>query len=114
MIISSLGVDITKFADFVRHEGLSPPHWRRTGADRWDDGYEKTAYFLDWIENRHGEGTIRQLNRRMKDRKYHAHVFKELTGSPVHKLWSTYCKTLEEPVSIDDFTLVQQALDGPG
>ena len=47
----------------------------------------------------------------MKGRKYHSRVFKELTGRPVHKLWSTYCKTLEESISIDEFTLVQQALD---
>jgi hypothetical protein len=101
-----------QFADFVRlHEGLSPPHWTRTGADRWDAGYDKTAYFLDWIENRYGEGTIRELNGWMKDREYHRRVFKELTGRPVHKLWSIYCKSLEEP---DNFTLLQQALDQVG
>jgi len=48
----------------------------------------------------------------MKGREYHSRVFKELTGRPVHKLWSTYCKTLEESVTIVEFTLLQQALDG--
>jgi hypothetical protein len=48
----------------------------------------------------------------MKGRKYHSRVFKELTGSHVHKLWSTYCKTLEESITIDELTLLQQALDG--
>ncbi|KAH9486410.1 hypothetical protein JR316_0000474 [Psilocybe cubensis] len=88
---------IEGIADFVRlHAGLSPPHWKRTGGDRWDMGYEKTAYFLDWIENRYGEGTIRELNAAMKDTQYHRRIFKELTGRPVRKLWAMYCKSLEE------------------
>jgi len=100
---------IEGIADFVRlHEGLSPPHWKRTSGDDWDAGYEKTAYFLDWIENRYGEGTIRDLNGWMQDKKYHPCVFKELTGRPVRKLWKIYCKSLEDP------TLVHQDLDHVG
>ena len=75
-------------------------------GEKWDAGYEKTAYFLDWIENRYGEGTIRELNGWMQDKKYHRCVFKELTGRPVRKLWSMYCKNLEEPECI----FVQQDL----
>ncbi|KAF8956074.1 hypothetical protein BDZ97DRAFT_221473 [Flammula alnicola] len=38
---------IEGMADYVRlHENLAPPHWRRTGGERWDIGYDKTAYFL--------------------------------------------------------------------
>jgi len=47
----------------------------------------------------------------MKGRVYHRRVFKELTGRPVRKLWSAYCKSLEEPVSIEGSTIVQQVLD---
>ena len=98
-----------ELADFVRlHDGLCPPHWKRTAGDKWDAGYEKTAYFLDWIENRYGEGTIRELNGWMEDKKYHRRVFKELTGRPVRKLWSMYCKNLEERI------LFQQDLNRVG
>jgi len=83
------------FTDFVRlHEGLEPPHWKRVHAGEWDAGYQTTAYFLDWIEIRYGEGTIRELNEWMKERKYHRRVFKELTGRPVRKLWKIYCTQL--------------------
>ncbi|PPQ79896.1 hypothetical protein CVT25_002952 [Psilocybe cyanescens] len=89
---------IEGIADFVRlHAGFSPPHWKRTCGDKWDIGYEKTAYFLNWIEKRYGEGTIRELNEGMKDKEYHRRIFKELTGRPVRKLWAIYCKSLEEP-----------------
>ena len=81
--------------DFVRlHEGLEPPHWKRVHTGEWDAGYQTTAYFLDWIELRYGEGTIRELNECMKERKYHRRVFKELTGRPVRKLWKIYCTQL--------------------
>ncbi|KAF8913224.1 hypothetical protein CPB84DRAFT_1841612 [Gymnopilus junonius] len=90
-------------ADFVRlHEGLAPPHWKKTGGDKWDAGYDKTAYFLDWIENRYGDGTIRELNGWMKDKEYDHQVFKELTGRPVHKLWTIYCKSLENGETTDN------------
>lgn len=82
-------------ADFVRlHEGLEPPHWKRAHTGEWDAGYQTTAYFFDWIELRYGEGTIRELNEWMKERKYHRRVFKELTGRPVRKLWKIYCAQL--------------------
>ena len=76
------------------HEGLEPPHWKRVHTGEWDAGYQTTAYFLDWIELRYGEGTIRELNECMKERKYHRRVFKELTGRPVRKLWKIYCTQL--------------------
>jgi hypothetical protein len=99
---------IEGIADFVRlHEGLSPPHWKRTGGDKWDIGYEKTAYFLDWIENRYGEGIIHELNGWMKDHEYHRRIFKELTGRPVRKLWAMYCKSLEEGETSDGFAIVR-------
>ncbi|KAF8167508.1 hypothetical protein B0H34DRAFT_646728 [Crassisporium funariophilum] len=88
---------IEGIADYVRlHEDLAPPHWRPKGGDTWDAGYDHTAYFLDWIEKRYGDGTIRELNESMKDAKYHRRVFKELTGRPVRKLWKKYCQVLEE------------------
>jgi Peptidase of plants and bacteria len=77
--------------DFVRlREGLDPPHWTRKPGKTWDAGYEKTGYFLDWIEKRYGTGTIKELNASMKDTTYREVVFKDLTGRPVEKLWKLY------------------------
>ena len=77
--------------DFVRlHEKLDPPHWKRAPGEKWDAGYDKTGYFLDWIENRYGTGTIRELNESMKDTIYREAVFKDLTGRSVSKLWNIY------------------------
>lgn len=55
-------------ADWVRlSAGLGPPHWRRgTVPDRWDQGYERTAYFLDWLEGRFGRGTVRRINEALR------------------------------------------------
>ena len=56
--------------DFVRLKaGLDPPHWQK-GGERWDQGYEKTGYFLEWIENTYGDGTVREINERMRDKEY--------------------------------------------
>ncbi|KAG2022717.1 hypothetical protein CC2G_000444 [Coprinopsis cinerea AmutBmut pab1-1] len=83
-------------ADFVRLKAdYAPPHWKPHTTNReWDAGYDTTAYFLAWIESRYGEGTIRELNHCMKDRKYHRRMFKELTGRPVRKLWALYCASM--------------------
>lgn len=55
-------------ADWVRlSAGLGPPHWRRGAVpDRWDQGYERTAYFLDWLEGRFGMGTVRRINEALR------------------------------------------------
>jgi hypothetical protein len=86
-------------ADFVRlREQLNPPHWTRTPGETWDAGYERTGYFLDWIEERYGTGTIRELNASMKDTVYQEAVFKDLTGRAVQKLWNIYCGVTDSDV----------------
>ncbi|KAL0575240.1 hypothetical protein V5O48_006731 [Marasmius crinis-equi] len=82
-------------ADFVRlHASLGPPHWKRSGdskKDKWDAGYEKTAYFLDWI----GESKVRELNELMKDNEYDEEaLFVSVTGKTVAQLWKAYCEEL--------------------
>ncbi|KDR85565.1 hypothetical protein GALMADRAFT_218662 [Galerina marginata CBS 339.88] len=84
-------------ADYVRlNEGFAPPHWRKSGGDwcDWDAGYDTTAYFLDWIEKKHGEGTIRKLNQRLKDGNYTNDLFRQITGADVDGLWNDYSATL--------------------
>lgn len=75
--------------------GYAPPHWRASGGDKWDAGYDTTAYFLDWIEGRCGKGTIRKLNAYMKDSTYDAKIFVAVTGDSVDTLWSLYCEHLK-------------------
>lgn len=55
-------------ADWVRLEArLGAPHWRRgTVPDRWDQGYERTAYFLAWLEGKFGKGTVRRMNEALR------------------------------------------------
>lgn len=74
---------------------LSPPHWAKSyppkKGDAWDAGYEKTAFFLLWIEQRYGDGSIRDLNQMLKSDEYDKKMFKRLTGRKLDKLWSLYC-----------------------
>ncbi|KDQ63167.1 hypothetical protein JAAARDRAFT_120420 [Jaapia argillacea MUCL 33604] len=88
---------IEGMADWVRlHAGLSPPHWKRNpSGDKWDAGYQDTAYFLDWIEVKNGAGTVRALNEAMKDTEYTDDIFREWTGGAVGDLWKLYREELE-------------------
>jgi hypothetical protein len=82
--------------DFVRlHAGFAPPHWRPRAEEKWDAGYDATAYFLDWIEKRCGEGTIRKLNGSMKDSRYRVELFEEVTGESVSSLYTLYREHLK-------------------
>ena len=85
-------------ADFVRLKAdLSPPHWKKEGGGQWDAGYQHTGYFLDWIENTCGEGSVRKINQALKDRKYEEDVFwEQLFGKKVNLLWKEYEGSLDE------------------
>jgi hypothetical protein len=59
-------------ADFVRLKaGFFPPHWRRPSRSAdlppsWDAGYQRTAFFLEWLEDVHVKpGAIGMLNDRL-------------------------------------------------
>lgn len=77
------------------HAGFVPPHWRARAGKKWDDGYDATAYFLDWIEKRCGEGTIQKLNGFMKNSTYRVQLFEDATGESVDSLYALYCEQLE-------------------
>lgn len=81
-------------ADWVRLRcGLAPPHWKRAADEgtRWDSGYERTAYFLDYLEDRYGDGTVRRLNEKLRLGKYEEKAFwTELVGCEVQQLWQDY------------------------
>jgi hypothetical protein len=77
-------------ADWVRlRAGFEPPHWK-PGGSRWDEGYQVTAYFLQWLTERYGEGTVPEINELMKSSPYDEHIFKAVTGRKVNKLWELY------------------------
>ena len=85
-------------ADFVRlRADLAPPHWKRAWKDtKWDAGYERTGYFLDYLESRFGAGTVIAINEQLRDRNYHeGHFWRHCCGHDVKTLWSEYGRSLE-------------------
>ncbi|KAH9997757.1 plant basic secretory protein [Russula compacta] len=87
---------IEGIADWVRlRSGFEPPHWR-PGGSSWDAGYQVTAYFLQWLTERYGEGTVPEINELMKDAAYDELIFKTTTGRKVSKLWNLYKEHLDE------------------
>jgi len=88
--------DARRVIDWVRlRSGLAPPHWRPSGS-KWDAGYDATAYFLQWLTERYGEGTVLEINELMKDAPYDESIFKTVTGRKVDKLWKLYKEHLGE------------------
>ena len=85
-------------ADWVRLRcGLDPPHWKRNLDGKWDAGYAPTAFFLDYLEDRFGEGTVRRLNEKLRVCEYKEKAFwTELVGRPVTQLWDDYRKEVKE------------------
>lgn len=87
---------IEGIADFVRLKaGLAPPHWTREEGEDWDAGYQHTAYFLDWLEEQYGNGTVQRMNERLRRGKYVKEKFwKGLFSKEVNELWEDYKKYL--------------------
>lgn len=85
--------------DWVRlHASLSPPHWRPRSGPQWDAGYDATAYFLAWLEDRFGSHVVPTLNELMNDKKYDEKMFGDVTGSgmTVEELWKEYCASVDK------------------
>ncbi|KAM0259033.1 hypothetical protein ACHAQJ_003532 [Trichoderma viride] len=89
---------IEGIADWVRlHCNLSPPHWKQEVKNDWDAGYQHTAYFLEYLEQRFGHGTVRRINEKLRGTKYAEDVFwVELFGQEVKDLFAEYTKSLQE------------------
>ncbi|KAK1782550.1 peptidase of plants and bacteria-domain-containing protein [Copromyces sp. CBS 386.78] len=88
-------------ADWVRLNcDLSPPHWKREVKidDPWDKGYQHTAYFLQYLEESFGEGTVRRINEGLRStREYEATGFwVRLLGKEVEELWGEYCGSVRD------------------
>jgi len=100
---SAPGGLIEGIADFVRLKaGLAPPHWKGPKGElgeKWDAGYQKTAYFLDFLEHEHGAGTVGKINETMRTEEYHEKQFWEGVfgkGNGIDVLWKQYCASLED------------------
>ncbi|KAJ9159473.1 hypothetical protein P3X46_024980 [Hevea brasiliensis] len=81
---------IEGIADFVRLKAnYAPRHWVQPGkGDRWDQGYDITAWFLDYC-NGLRNGFVAELNKKMKNG-YSAQYFVDLLGKSVDQLWNDY------------------------
>ena len=79
-------------ADFVRLKALlSPPHWKKESGGDWDAGYQHTAYFLEWMDTKFGEGSVVRVNEELRNKKYEEQKFwLGLFGKSVKDLWSEY------------------------
>ncbi|KAI2465092.1 BSP-domain-containing protein [Annulohypoxylon bovei var. microspora] len=94
---SAPGGLIEGVADWVRlRSDLAPPHWKRDDVpQKWDVGYQGTAYFLEYLEGRFGPGTVRRLNEKLRTERYEEKAFwTELVGRPVEQLFGDYKETL--------------------
>jgi|SRR6478609_2664992 len=86
---------IEGLADFYRIKvGLAAKHWNPTalGAS-WDAGYEKTGYFLLWLDLTF-PGSVNKLNLHLKNHRwYEGDPFKTITGYNVDQLFQWYKKS---------------------
>lgn len=77
--------------------GLGAEHWKKEAGGKWDGGYQHTAHFLDYLEGRFGEGSVRNMNQSLRSDRYEEKLFwKGLFGEEVERLWEQYLKTFEE------------------
>lgn len=81
---------IEGIADYVRlTAGLNPSHWVKPGSgDKWDQGYDVTAYFLQYCESV-SSGFVANMNAKLKGG-WDLGFFNDLTGKSVDQLWSDY------------------------
>lgn len=78
-------------ADFVRlRSGLVDPSDRSPGGG-WTDGFQTTAFFLDWLTSSDAD-FVYELNQRMDPGGpgYTDEIFLDLTGTELPLLWDEY------------------------
>lgn len=89
---------IEGIADWVRLQcKLAPPHWdRKAKPESWDAGYQHTAYFLDYVEQLFGEGSVQKINEKLRTERYIEESFwTGLFGAGVEELFEAYCSMFE-------------------
>jgi hypothetical protein len=95
---------IEGIADWVRlNADLSPPHWKKEATGNWDAGYQHTGYFLEYLEQRFGAGTVRRMNEKLRIVRYEEKRFwTEICGRPVEQLWGDYAEAIEKELKKDE------------
>ncbi|KAF6983580.1 hypothetical protein CFC21_001742 [Triticum aestivum] len=88
---------IEGIADYVRLKAdLAPTHWRPQGSgDRWDEGYDVTAKFLDYCDSLKA-GFVAEMNSKLKDG-YSDDYFVQILGKSVDQLWNDYKAKYPQP-----------------
>ncbi|KAH7084202.1 peptidase of plants and bacteria-domain-containing protein [Paraphoma chrysanthemicola] len=91
-------------ADWVRLKaGYAPPHWKRHTDCDWDAGYERTGYFLQWLERDHGADIVRKINEALRGCNYEEDkLWHDCCGTSIKKLWKEYKKTVEDQGDKDE------------
>ncbi|KAM0854923.1 hypothetical protein ACQ4PT_050104 [Festuca glaucescens] len=81
---------IEGIADYVRLKaGLPAGNWGQPGEGKqWDEGYDVTAYFLDYCESLK-PGFVAEMNRKLKDG-YSDDYFVQILGKTADQLWNDY------------------------
>ncbi|CAL9222968.1 unnamed protein product [Arabidopsis halleri] len=81
---------IEGIADYVKLKaGYVASHWVRPGdGDRWDQGYDVTARFLDYCNDLRN-CFVADLNKKMRNG-YSDGYFVDLLGKAVNQLWRGY------------------------
>ncbi|KAK1426330.1 hypothetical protein QVD17_15001 [Tagetes erecta] len=77
-------------AEYTKLKANYPqPGFAKPGeGDRWDQGYECTARFLEYCDEV-SAGFVANLNKKMRF-DYNVDYFEDLTGKPVDQLWNDY------------------------
>ncbi|KAJ7532458.1 hypothetical protein O6H91_13G004800 [Diphasiastrum complanatum] len=81
---------IEGYADYIRlTAGFAPSNWGKPGeGNRWDQGYDVTAYFLQYCEGLKS-GFVAALNAKLASG-WSEDLFNQLLGQSVQQLWTSY------------------------
>ncbi|KAI8902296.1 hypothetical protein BC833DRAFT_573743 [Globomyces pollinis-pini] len=98
IVLSSLPKDCddnikSGIADWIRIKcELIPKHWSNTPGTNWDVGYEKTAYFLDWIESNYNIPLTTFLKEYLDSGTWDKSIIEAKLGTKLEVLWEHYKK----------------------
>ena len=59
-------------------------------TQKYENSYRITARFLLWIEQRVKKGTVKALDSQLRNHKYTADSWKQITGKTLDELWAAY------------------------
>ncbi|KAG4424070.1 hypothetical protein IFR04_002766 [Cadophora malorum] len=87
---------IEGIADWVRlRSGLGREEWKASSEGRWDQGYDHTAYFLEYLSRRFDDSVVVGLNQRTFSGEIDDGLWAELCGEKIDRLWIDYGASLK-------------------